>query len=336
MIILAIESSCDETSVAILKDEKTLLAHNIESQIDIFKPYGGVVPEMASRNHVKVITMLIDQAILEADIDVKDIDLVAVTQGPGLIGALLVGINAATAFAYAHQIPVIGVNHLIGHMYSANLEHELKFPALGLLVSGGHTELIYMQDHMKFELIGQTLDDAVGEAYDKVAKMLKLGYPGGPIIDRLAHEGQDTYHLPRPYLEDHGLHFSFSGLKSAVLKVVQQSEQKNTPLRVSDVAASFQASVMDVIIYKLKEALKRYPVKQLIIAGGVAANQGLRQRLQSSDLGVEIVIPSMKYCTDNAAMIAAAAYHQYRLNPSFTNYLLGGDSTLTIESEMIS
>lgn len=334
MIILAIESSCDETSVAILKDEKTLLAHNIESQIDIFKSYGGVVPEMASRNHVKVITMLVDQAIQEANIDVKEIDLVAVTQGPGLIGALLVGINAATAFAYAHQIPVIGVNHLIGHMYSANLEHTLKFPALGLLVSGGHTELIYMQDHMKFELIGQTLDDAVGEAYDKVAKMLQLGYPGGPIIDRLAHEGEDTYHLPRPYLEDHGLNFSFSGLKSAVLKVVQQSQQQHIPLRVSDVAASFQASVMDVIIYKLKEALKRYPVNQLIIAGGVAANQGLRQKLSTSNLEVEIIMPSMKFCTDNAAMIAAAAYHQYRMNPIFKNYLLGGDSTLTIESEM--
>jgi N6-L-threonylcarbamoyladenine synthase len=334
MIILAIESSCDETSVAILKDEKTLLSHNIESQIDIFKSYGGVVPEMASRNHVKVITMLIDQAIQEANIAVKEIGLVAVTQGPGLIGALLVGINAATAFAYAHRIPVIGVNHLVGHMYSANLEHELKFPALGLLVSGGHTELIYMQDHMKFELIGQTLDDAVGEAYDKVAKMLKLGYPGGPIIDRLAQEGEDTYHLPRPYLEDHALNFSFSGLKSAVLKVVQQSEQKNMPLHVSNLAASFQASVMDVIAYKLKEALKRYPVRQLIVAGGVAANQGLRKRLAESDLGVEIVIPSMQYCTDNAAMIAAAAYHQYRLNPKFENYLLGGDSTLTIESEI--
>jgi N6-L-threonylcarbamoyladenine synthase len=322
MIIIAIESSCDETSVAVLKGEREVLSNVIYSQMEIFKDYGGVVPEMASRNHVKVITEVIDKAMKEANVTVDDIDLVAVTEGPGLIGALLVGINAATAFAYANKKPLIGVNHLVGHIYAANLEKPMTFPLLSLLVSGGHTDLIYMRDHFDFEVIGTTLDDAVGEAYDKVARLLKLGYPGGPIIDKLSLEGTDTYHLPRPYLDDKGLNFSFSGLKSAVANLVSKQD-----VDVKNLSASFQSSVLDVLEYKIKKALELYPVKQLLVVGGVASNQGLRERLKNLT-PVEVIIPRHAYCTDNAIMIAAASYHQYRLHPVFKSYILGGNASL--------
>ena len=328
MIILAIESSCDETGVAILRGERDVLSKILESQINIFKSFGGVVPEMASRNHIKVITKLIDQALNDAKLKASDIDLVAVTEGPGLIGSLLVGVNAATAFAFAKQKEVIGVNHSVGHIYSANLVKPLAFPALALLVSGGHTELVYMKDHMDFEVIGETMDDAVGEAYDKVARMLGIGYPGGPVIDTLAQTGSDTYHLPRPYVDDHGLNFSFSGLKSAVANL--SGKLKDT-IHIENMAASFQASILDVLIHKLKQATSMYDVKQLIVVGGVAANQGLRKRLYEAFDTYDIVIPPLNYCTDNAVMIAAAAYHQYRLQPTFKHYILGGQATLDLK-----
>ncbi len=328
MIILAIESSCDETGVAILRGERDVLAKTLVSQIDIFKSFGGVVPEMASRNHIKVITKLIDQALIDAKLNASDIDLVAVTEGPGLIGSLLVGVNAATAFAYAHQKEVIGINHLAGHIYSANLMKPLSFPALALLVSGGHTELVYMKDHMDFEVIGETMDDAVGEAYDKVARMLGIGYPGGPIIDKLAQTGVDTYHLPRPYVDDHGLNFSFSGLKSAVANL---SGKLKDAIHVENMAASFQASILDVLMHKLKQATTLYDVKQIIVVGGVAANQGLRKRIYETFSTYDVVIPPLNYCTDNAVMIAAAAYHQYRLQPTFKNYILGGQASLDLK-----
>ncbi len=331
MIILAVESSCDETSVAILEDGKKVLSHIVLSQMDIHAIYGGVVPEIASRNHVVHMTRVFEQALLEAKIDVKDINLVAVTKGPGLIGSLLVGINAATAFAFANQIPLIGVNHLIGHIYAANIEHELKFPALALLVSGGHTELIYMKDHMEFKLLGTTQDDAVGEAYDKVARTLGLPYPGGPVVDKLAALGKDTYHLPRSFLDRTAFNFSFSGLKSAVINLVHNAEQRNEEIRINDVCASFQASVLDVIIEKTRIAAEAYDVKQIIVSGGVAANKGLRSRIFNEIPNIEIVIPHMKYCTDNAAMIAAAAYYQYQKEGALPNYLLGGYSTLNFE-----
>lgn len=328
MIILAIESSCDETGVAILRGEREVLSKTLFSQIEIFQSFGGVVPEMASRNHVKVITKLIDQALNDAGLKASDIDLVAVTEGPGLIGSLLVGINAATAFAFANQKEVIGVNHLAGHIYSANLVKPLIFPALALLVSGGHTELVYMKDHMDFEVIGETMDDAVGEAYDKVARMLGIGYPGGPKIDKLAKLGQDTYHLPRPYVDDHGLNFSFSGLKSAVANL--NGKLKNN-MNIENMAASFQASILDVLIHKLLKATSMYDVKQIIVVGGVAANQGLRERLHKTFESYDIIIPPLNYCTDNAVMIAAAAYHQYRLQPTFKNYILGGQASLDLK-----
>lgn len=328
MIILAIESSCDETSVAILKGEREILSHVLVSQIDIFKSFGGVVPEMASRNHVSVITRLIDQALIQANIQPNELSFVAVTEGPGLIGSLLVGINAATAFAYAHHLPVIGVNHLAGHVYSANLVQRFEFPLLALLVSGGHTELVYMEDHMSFKIIGETLDDAVGEAYDKVAKMLGLGYPGGPLIDQKAFLGKDTYHLPRPKLESHGLNFSFSGLKSAVANIVGKEREK---IDVNNMCTSFQSAVIDVIQYKLEKTYESYDVKQTIIVGGVAANKGLRMMLEKQFSSKNIIVPPLNYCTDNAVMIAAAAYHQYRLNPHFKDYVLGGQANLSLD-----
>ncbi|MBU1093146.1 MAG: tRNA (adenosine(37)-N6)-threonylcarbamoyltransferase complex transferase subunit TsaD [Firmicutes bacterium] len=331
MIILAVESSCDETSVALVKDGKEILSHVVLSQMDIHAIYGGVVPEIASRNHIVHMTRVFEQALLESKTDIKDIDLVAVTKGPGLIGSLLVGINAATTFAFAHGKPLIGVNHLIGHIYGASIENEIKFPALALLVSGGHTELIYMKEHMDFKLLGTTMDDAVGEAYDKVARTLGLPYPGGPVVDKLAALGTDTYHLPRPYLDKTAYNFSFSGLKSAVINLVHNAEQRDEEIRVNDMCASFQASVLDVLIDKTRHAANELDVKQIIVAGGVAANRGLRNRIFNEIPDKDIIIPSMKYCTDNAAMIGAAAYYQYQKEGALPNYLLGGYSTLNIE-----
>ena len=327
MIILAIESSCDETSVAILENERNVLSHALVSQIDIFKSFGGVVPEMASRNHVPVITRLIHKAISDTNIDIKDINAVAVTKGPGLIGSLLVGINAATAFAYAHNIPLIGINHLAGHIYSANLIKPFKFPLIALLISGGHTELIYMQDHMQFEIIGETLDDAVGEAYDKVAKMLGLGYPGGPLIDQKAILGKDTYKLPRPKLENQGLNFSFSGLKSSVANIVGKEKEN---IQINNMCASFQTAVLDVIDFKLEKAFSLHDVEQLLVVGGVAANKGLRQMLQDRYGLKDIVIPPLNICTDNAIMIAAAAYHQLKHQKQTDTYILGGQANLSL------
>ena len=327
MIILAVQTSCDETSVAILKDGKEVLSNVVLSQIDIHKVFGGVVPEIASRNHIKYLTTVFDEALEKANVTPKDIDLVAVTEGPGLIGALLIGINAASAFAYANDIPLMGVNHLHGHIYAASIDNDLKFPAIILLVSGGHTELIYAKDHLELELIGQTYDDAVGEAYDKVARVLGLSYPGGPIIDKLAHEGKAIYNFPRPVMDSGDLNFSFSGLKSSVINFVHNNKQKGIKLDVKDVCASFQEAVVDVLINKTKDALAKYPAKQLIIGGGVAANKGLRRRVFEEIKDVEIIIPKMQYCTDNAAMIAAAAYYKNKKEGPLPNYLLGGYST---------
>jgi N6-L-threonylcarbamoyladenine synthase len=328
MIILAVESSCDESSVAIVRDGKEVLSHVILSQIDIHKVFGGVVPEIASRSHVEHMTLVFDQALKEADMKPKDIDLVAVTKGPGLIGSLLVGINAATAFAFANNLPIIGVNHLLGHIYAANIEHDITFPNLTLLISGGHTELLYMKDHLDIKVLGTTLDDAVGEAYDKVARVLGLPYPGGPFVDQLAVVGSDIYHLPRPLIDKNEYQFSFSGLKSAVINLIHNMNQKNQEVRVPDMCASFQASVLDVLIGKTKKASQEYQVKQIIVAGGVAANKGLRKRIVEDIKDIEVIFPSMKYCTDNAAMIGAAAYHQFLKEGAHPNYLLGGESTL--------
>lgn len=331
MRILAVESSCDETSVAIVEDGKNVISHVVLSQIDIHKIYGGVVPEIASRNHIVHMTRVFEQALKEANMMAKDIDLVAVTKGPGLIGSLLVGINAATTFAFANQLPIIGVNHLIGHIYAANIEHEIKFPALTLLISGGHTELLYLKDHMDIKMLGTTLDDAVGEAYDKVARTLGLPYPGGPVIDKLSVEGMPTYQLPRPLIDDESLNFSFSGLKSAVINLVHNEEQRGNVINQANMCASFQNAVIDVLITKTKKAAEKLQVNQIIVAGGVAANKGLRKRIFEEIKDIEIIIPSMKYCTDNAAMIGAAAYQQYLIEGAKKTYLIGGESTIPFD-----
>lgn len=308
-IILGIETSCDETAVAVVKNGHEILSNVVASQIESHKRFGGVVPEIASRHHVEQITVVLEEALRQADVTLQDIDAIAVTEGPGLVGALLIGVNAAKAVAFAHGIPLVGVHHIAGHIYANRLITEMKFPLLSLVVSGGHTELVYMEKHGSFEVIGETRDDAAGEAYDKVARTLSLPYPGGPHIDRLAHEGQPVLGLPRAWLEPDSYDFSFSGLKSAVINAVHNAKQRGEVIAPEDLAASFQDSVIDVLVTKTVKAAVEYGVKQVLLAGGVAANKGLRNRLQeafSPMQNIELVIPPLSLCTDNAAMIAAA------------------------------
>lgn len=307
-LILGIETSCDETAVAIIKNGREIAANVVASQIESHKRFGGVVPEIASRHHVEQITIVLEEALQQAKVKMAEITAIAVTEGPGLVGALLIGVNAAKALAFAYQKPLVPVHHIAGHIYANRLVTELKFPLLALVVSGGHTELVYMREHGHFEVIGETRDDAAGEAYDKVARTLNMPYPGGPHIDRLAHEGKPTIDLPRAWLEEGSYDFSFSGLKSAVINTVHNAEQRGEIIAPEDLAASFQASVIDVLVKKTADAVKEYGVKQLLVAGGVAANKGLRTALEEAFSGaeVELVIPPMSLCTDNAAMIAAA------------------------------
>ena len=311
--ILAFESSCDETSVSIIKDGKEEIATVVLTQIDIHKLFGGVVPEVASRHHIENITIVIEQCLNKAHITMNDIDAIAVTYGPGLIGSLLIGVQAAKTLSYLFHKPLIPVHHIAGHIYANNLVEEMKFPLIALVVSGGHTELVYMKDNYSFEKIGGTLDDAVGEAYDKVARVIGLPYPGGPAVDKLAHVGKDTYSLPVP-LDDDTYHFSFSGLKSAVINLSHNETQRGNEIRKEDLACSFQNRVVEILSKKTMKALKEYHVDRLIVAGGVAANQGLRENLQKlcHENNIHLIIPPMKYCTDNAAMIGAAAYFAYK------------------------
>lgn len=331
-IILAIETSCDETAAAILKNETELLSNVVSSQIESHKRFGGVVPEIASRHHVEQITLVIEEALQKAELTMDDIDAVAVTEGPGLVGALLVGVNAAKALAFAHGKPVIGVHHIAGHIYANRLIKEMKFPLLSLVVSGGHTELILMKEHGHFEVIGETRDDAAGEAYDKVARMLELPYPGGPHIDRLAHEGTPSYPLPRALLDEDSYEFSFSGLKSAVINTIHNARQKNEEIIKEDIAASFQQSVIDVLVAKTQKAVEEFQVKQLLVAGGVAANKGLRAELERvfTNSDVQLIIPPLSLCTDNAAMIAAAGAVLYKKGKRGT-MAMNGQPGLDIE-----
>lgn len=307
--IMGIESSCDETAVAILKNGREIAANVVASQIESHKRFGGVVPEIASRHHVEQITIVLEEAMEQAGIAFSDLDAIAVTEGPGLVGALLIGVNAAKALAFAHNIPLVPVHHIAGHIYANRLVTEMRFPLLALVVSGGHTELVYMKEHGHFDVIGETRDDAAGEAYDKVARTLSMPYPGGPHIDRLAHEGKPVIDLPRAWLEEGSYDFSFSGLKSAVINTVHNAEQRGEIIAPADLAASFQASVVEVLVKKAERAVEHYQVKQLLLAGGVAANKGLRSALTEAFAdkeGIELVIPPLSFCTDNAAMIAAA------------------------------
>lgn len=311
-LLLAIESSCDETSVAVIEDGTKILSNIVASQINSHKRFGGVVPEVASRHHVEQITSCIDDALVEAEVVPADLSGVAVTYGPGLVGSLLIGISAAKAFAWAHSLPLIPVNHMAGHIYAAQLVEPLEFPLMALLVSGGHTELVYMSEDASFEIIGETRDDAAGEAYDKVGRVMGLPYPSGKEIDELAHQGEDTFHFPRAMIKEDNFDFSFSGLKSAFINTFHNAEQRGEVLDNKDLAASFQASVIEVLVTKTIKACKKYPVKQLVVAGGVAANQGLREALIEAVANelpdTALIIPPLRLCGDNAAMIGAAGF----------------------------
>lgn len=310
--ILGIESSCDETSASIVKNGIEEISTVISSQIDIHKDYGGVVPEIASRHHVKNITMVLEECLEKANMKMDDIDAIAITYGPGLIGSLLIGLEAAKTLAYLHNKPLIPVHHIAGHIYANSLVKPLTFPLLAVVVSGGHTEIIEMKDHYSFEKLGGTLDDAIGECYDKVARVIGLEYPGGPKLDKLAAEGNDTYKLPIP-LQDDSYNFSFSGLKSAVINLAHNEEQRGETIRRADLATSFQKVAIESIVSKVRKAIIEKKIKNVIVAGGVAANNGLRTAMKelTDELGVELSIPPMKYCTDNGTMIAAAGYYAY-------------------------
>lgn len=330
-LILAIETSCDETSVAVLRGEAELLSNVIASQVASHQRFGGVVPEVASRHHVEVITACIEEALLAAEVTAEDLSAVAVTYGPGLVGALLVGISAAKAFAWAHGLPLIPVNHMAGHLMAARAVKELEFPLLALLVSGGHTELVYVSEAGDYKIVGETRDDAVGEAYDKVGRVMGLPYPAGRVIDELAHQGEDIYNFPRAMIKEDNLEFSFSGLKSAFINLYHNAQQKGESLSNEDLAASFQACVMDILMAKTKKALAAYPVKTLVVAGGVAANQGLRERLATEITDVDVIIPPLRLCGDNAGMIALAAVSEYNKG-NFAGWELNAKPSLAFEN----
>lgn len=311
MIILGIESSCDETSIAVLKDGKELLTNKISSQIKIHKEYGGVVPEIASRQHIKNIATVLDEALEEATITMEDVDYIAVTYAPGLIGALLVGVSFAKGLSYAYNIPIIPVHHIKGHIYANFVEHDVKLPCIALVVSGGHTNILYMDENHNFENMGGTLDDAVGESCDKVARVLGIGYPGGPVIDRMYYEGdKDFLKIPEPKVG--GYDFSFSGIKTSVINFVNKMKMKGEEFKKEDLAASFLGKVVEILCKKTIKAAQEKNAKTIILAGGVAANSLLRSELtkKASELGIEVSYPSMILCTDNAGMIAKAGYYK--------------------------
>ncbi len=310
---LGIESSCDETSMSIVKNGTEEIATVVLTQIDTHKEFNGVVPEIASRMHVENITIVLEELFSKTTLTMDDIDIIGVTYGPGLIGSLLIGVECAKTISLVTGKPLIPVHHIAGHIYANNLESRLKFPLIALVVSGGHTELIYMKEDYTFKKIGGTLDDAIGEAYDKVARILGLSYPGGPIIDKKYYEGKDTYNLPYP-LNDNTYNFSFSGIKSAVLNTVHNEKQRGHAIRVEDMCTSFQERVVSVVVKKTMHALEEYQVKNLVIAGGVSANSHLRDTLakECEKRGINFSKPRLAYCTDNATMIASAAYYAYK------------------------
>ena len=315
LLTLAIETSCDETSAAVLHNGRTVLSNIVYSQIDIHKKFGGVVPEIASRNHVEKISQVIDEALEGADKTLEQMDMIAVTYGPGLVGALLVGVSTAKALAFALDKPLVPVNHIEGHICANFIEFpDLEPPFVCLIVSGGHSHLVHVKEYGQYEILGRTRDDAAGEAFDKVARTLGLGYPGGPKIDQLAKVGNpEAIQFPRVYLEKDSLDFSFSGLKSAVLNHINKCKMKDMEIVPKDIAASFQASVVEVMTNKAILAAKQCGVDKIVLAGGVAANNGLRESLGTATqkAGLSLYYPSLELCTDNAAMIGCAGYYDY-------------------------
>ncbi len=313
--ILAIESSCDETAAAVVKNGREVLSNIISSQIALHTLYGGVVPEIASRKHIEKINYVIREALAEAGMGLKDMDAIGVTYGPGLVGALLVGVAEAKAISYASGVPLVGVHHIEGHISANYIENkDLEPPFICLVVSGGHTHLVVVKDYGKYEIIGHTRDDAAGEAFDKVARAIGLGYPGGPKIDKLAKEGNpDAIHFPRAKVEDSPYDFSFSGVKSAVLNHLNGCKMKGEPIVEADIAASFQKAVCDVLVGHAIQAVKDYKIPKLAMAGGVASNSALRAAMKEAcdKQGIPLYYPSPILCTDNAAMIGAAAYYEY-------------------------
>ncbi|MBC2017054.1 tRNA (adenosine(37)-N6)-threonylcarbamoyltransferase complex transferase subunit TsaD [Listeria seeligeri] len=332
-LILGIESSCDETAASVVKNGNEIISSVVASQIESHKRFGGVVPEIASRHHVEQITLVIEEALKKANVTMDDLDGIAVTEGPGLVGALLIGVNAAKTLAFMHDLPLISVHHIAGHIYANRFETEMKFPLLSLVVSGGHTELVLMRAENEFEIIGETRDDAAGEAYDKVARTLGLAYPGGVQIDKLAKDGEDTFHFPRAMMDDGSFDFSFSGLKSSFINTLHNLRQRGDEPNPNDMAASFQASVVDVLVAKTIRAAKKYQVNQLLLAGGVAANQGLRaQLIQEVEMELpdtELIIPPLSLCGDNAAMIAAAGTVSF-LQGKRSNFEMNADPGLLL------
>lgn len=313
--ILAIESSCDETAAAVIRNGREVLSNVIFSQIDLHTLYGGVVPEIASRKHIDKINQVIEEALQKANLKWENIDAIAVTYGPGLVGALLVGVSAAKAISFATGIPLVGVHHIEGHISANYIEHkELEPPFVSLVVSGGHTHLVSVKDYGEYEILGRTMDDAAGEAFDKVARAIGLGYPGGPKIDKLSKEGNpEAIHFPRAKVGNSEFDFSFSGLKSAVLNYLNQCEMKGEEICAADVAASFQKAVVDVLVNHSMEAVDKFNLDKFAIAGGVASNQTLRRAFEEAcrEKGVAFYCPSPVYCTDNAAMIGVAGYYEY-------------------------
>lgn len=329
--ILAIESSCDETSMAIIKNGCECVSLTVLSQMDIHANFGGVVPEVASRLHTENITMVLDDTLNKANMKMEEIHAIAVTYAPGLLGSLIVGVECAKTLAFIYNKPLIKVNHIIGHIYANNLENKMKFPLLALVVSGGHTDLLIMEDDYKFKKLGSTLDDAIGECYDKVARVLDLKYPGGPNVEKMAKEGQNTYNLTIP-MQDNSYNFSFSGLKSNIINLVHNEKQKGNEINKPNLARSFQETAVKEITNKVFLALKNNSeIKNMIIAGGVSANNYLREEINKVCISfdVKLLVPRMLYCTDNAAIIGAAAYPLY-LKKEFSSFDLNPISQIDV------
>mgnify|MGYP001625146176 FL=1 len=332
--ILAIETSCDETSMAIVKNGKDIVGLTILTQMDTHANYGGVVPEIASRMHTENITIVLEETLKKAKMTIEDIDAIAVTYAPGLLGSLLVGVECAKTLAFIYNKPLIAVNHTMGHIFANNIEYDIVYPTLALIVSGGHTDLLVLENETTIKRLGSTIDDSVGEVFDKVARVLGMPYPGGPNIEKSAAKGQNTYDLPHP-MQEEGYNFSYSGLKSYIINLVHNEKQRNREIRTNDLACSFQTVAVDELTRKVKYALEQTGIKNMILAGGVSANKYLRKEMEKvcNDLNVTFHVPNILYCTDNAAMIGCAAYPMYK-NKQFADFTLNAKSNENIENSI--